>query len=387
MNIKKITAPTMPEAMKKIKLELGENAVILNSKVIYHGGFLGMFRKKSIEVIAALDEVASPSLQIKRNKDRKTPTLKEESLENNRSFEATFEKEKNDTALLAEMAHLKEEIRSIRQRIEVGLQHYPDLVQSCLSTLQEAELSEKHILSLGDTLANKWRNAQMNVKQDDVIQWAKQAIIKELNKVSFTEISSSQKFVNFVGPTGVGKTTTIAKLAAEAVLEHKKRAALITTDTYRIAAIEQLKTYAELLNIPIEIIYEEKDFLAAVQKFSDYDVVFIDTAGRNYREKRFISELKKLFGHHHEIETFLVLSLSMKEKDISKIVDNFLDMNFNKFIFTKADETNSYGVMYNLINKYNKGVSYITNGQDVPDDIIAATPEVITRYLFKDEKS
>src|SRR5690606_37132591 len=121
---------------------------------------------------------------------------------------------------------------------------------------------------------------------------------------------------------GVGKTTTIAKLAAEAMLEQNKRVAFITLDTYRIAAIEQLKTYAQLLNIPIEVVYKQEDFSAAMDKFADFDLVLIDTAGRNYRELVFVDELKNTFNEVN-MATFLVLSISMREKDMGEIVENF----------------------------------------------------------------
>src|SRR5690606_1884729 len=147
----------------------------------------------------------------------------------------------------------------------------------------------------------------------------------------FKEPPLHKKFINFVGPTGVGKTTTIAKLAAQAVLKENKKVAFITTDTYRIAAIDQLKTYAELLQVPLEIIYEDKDFSIAIEKFRNYDLVFIDTAGRNYRDKKYIDDLKKLFGKKNAIHTYLVLSLSMKEEDMFTVAENFLDFHFDQF--------------------------------------------------------
>lgn len=378
MNMKKITAASMPEVMKKVKLELGDHAVILNSKVVYKGGFMGLFRKKMIEVVAAIDDKPLPVASTRKNRERRTKESSQSSIQPKQNAEQQLVRK--------ELANLKIELSHLKQASSVTMNHYPEEIQLCLSKLQAIDLENKHIKNLGDRLLEKWRTNQQQPTESDIEDWCLQEILKELKEISFEGIPEHAKMINFVGPTGVGKTTTIAKLAANAVLKEKKKVAFITLDTYRIAAIEQLKTYAELLQIPLEVIYEEKNFKTAIEKFSDYDLVFIDTAGRNYREKRYIEELKKMFGDEKNIFTYLVLSISMKEQDMQKIADNFLDMKFNQFIFTKADETNSYGVMYNMICHYQTGVSYITTGQDVPDDIRKATPEIIAYYLVGNEE-
>ncbi|MBS4198973.1 flagellar biosynthesis protein FlhF [Bacillus sp. FJAT-49732] len=384
MNIKKIIAPTMTEAMKKVKAELGENAVILNSKVIFRGGFLGLFRKKSIEVIAALDEQPIHHPHTRKNNNRKKPNNGTTEVQTHSS---TQKLKHNETDILSKIAELKSELKAMKNSNQVSYNQYPEIIQKYLFKLQEQDVNETYVLKIGDALLEKWRNSEKEPSDSELFQWCETLLIDHLGHVNFNGISYESKFINFVGPTGVGKTTTIAKLAAEAVLEHKKKVALITTDTYRIAAIDQLKTYAQLLNIPVEIVYEGQDFRSAVNKYNDYDVVLIDTAGRNYQEKQYIHDLQALFGDETNIATYLVLSVSMKEKDIEKVVVNFLDMNFNQFIFTKADETRTFGVMYNLICKYKIGAAYITTGQDVPDDIISASPNVITEYLLRDELS
>ncbi|WP_062105060.1 flagellar biosynthesis protein FlhF [Bacillus niameyensis] len=373
MNVKKISAPTMPEVMKKVKAEMGENAVILNSKVVYKGGLFGLFRKKNVEVIAAVDEQQLPPVTIKKDKNLTLPSKNEGN--------ARIEDKLNEKEILSEISQLKEELIKLRQGHIPRLDQYPEVIQSCLSKLSEMGLADEYVQKYGELLLEKMRSTMNKPVESDVLDWCREIIIADLNQIGFIKIPRQTKVINFVGPTGVGKTTTIAKLAAEAVLKQKKKAAFITTDTYRIAAIEQLKTYAELLKVPIEIIYEDEEFQEALQKFSDYDIVFIDTAGRNYRDKRYIEDLKKLYGNE-SMMTFLVLSLSMKEKDMEKIVNNFMELAFDQFIFSKADETSTFGVMYNLIWQYQIGAAYITTGQDVPDDIIKATPETIADYLI-----
>ncbi|MBS4207606.1 flagellar biosynthesis protein FlhF [Bacillus sp. FJAT-50079] len=375
MNVKKIIAPTMQAALAKVKDELGDQAVILHSKMIYDGGFLGLFKKKKYEVIAALDEnpvIPKPTV---KNKQRKIPQ------------QANVEVRQAQTGVadnvLAELATLKKELKTVK-REPFFIRHFPEPIQACLLHLQKADVADQHIEEIGQQLLEKWRQSPTPPEQADVFSWCKNIMIERLGPFQYKEINEMKKYINVVGPTGAGKTTTLAKLAAVAVLEHKKRVALITVDTYRIAAIDQLKTYAELLQLPLEIAYDQHDFSEAIKKFADYDLVLIDTAGRNYRELEFVHDLKGMFGET-EMETLLALPISMKEKDLEIIVNHFQQLPFNYFLFTKADETRSYGAMYNLIVDNQRGVTYITTGQEVPDDMIAASPERIAHYVLEDE--
>lgn len=187
--------------------------------------------------------------------------------------------------------------------------------------------------------------------------------------------TTNKKVIHLLGPTGVGKTTTIAKIAAEAVLKDKKQVALITTDTYRIAAVEQLKTYAKILNVPIEVAYNRKDFEKARNQFRHYDLILVDTAGRNYLDPKYIQQVKEINQFQPDDEIHIVLSVTSKSRDLEKIFNQFSDLPIHKIIFTKIDETSQYGVMFNLITDKQVGVAYLTNGQDVPDDIIEANQE------------
>ena len=143
---------------------------------------------------------------------------------------------------------------------------------------------------------------------EDQLSLIKNSLQTQMEHLPFGGISYTKKYINVLGPTGVGKTTTIAKIAARAILEKKKKVGFITTDTYRIAAIEQLKTYAGLLQSPLEIVYNEKDLHEAMVKFEHLDIVFIDTAGRNFKETKFVRDLEKLIEFEVNTETFLVLS-------------------------------------------------------------------------------
>ena len=203
-----------------------------------------------------------------------------------------------------------------------------------------------------------------------------------MSGISFGGISFKKKFINVVGPTGVGKTTTLAKIAADCVLTHKKKVAFLTTDTYRIAAIDQLKTYAKILNVPMEVCYTIEDFRKAAQMYDDYDVILVDTAGRNFRNREYVDELKQTIDFDKDMESFLVLSLTAKQRDMEDIYEQFSIIDIDKFIFTKADETSAYGAMYNLIRKYSRGAAYITNGQNVPDDMIEAAPGEIAKMII-----
>lgn len=200
---------------------------------------------------------------------------------------------------------------------------------------------------------------------------------------SFGEISLAKKYINVIGPTGVGKTTTLAKIAANIILRQQKSVGFITTDTYRIGAIEQLKTYANILDVPLEVCYSLEDFEHATKKLEECDVILIDTAGRNFRNKKYVEDLMQVVDYKREMETLLVLSMTAKQDDLEEIYQQFSAIKIDAFVFTKLDETSSYGAMINLIVACKKGAAYITTGQNVPDDIVPATPEELVNKLFE----
>ena len=181
-----------------------------------------------------------------------------------------------------------------------------------------------------------------------------------------------RKIAALLGPTGVGKTTTLAKIAAQCVLEKGISTAFITADTYRISAVEQLKTYADILGLPIAIVYTPDELKEAIQKFRQKQLILIDTAGRSQHNRRQMAELKDFLAVNQNIEKYLVLSATTKNEDAKDIIDKFSVCKPDKVIFTKTDETKSLGIILNILRKKSMRLSYLTNGQSVPDDIVPA---------------
>jgi flagellar biosynthesis protein FlhF len=190
------------------------------------------------------------------------------------------------------------------------------------------------------------------------------------------------KVAFFIGPTGVGKTTTIAKIASKFKVEHEKKVALLTADTYRIAAAEQLRTYANILDTPLTIVYAPEDISREIEKFRDYDLVLVDTAGFSHKNDVQREDMKRLLenlSEEYEREVFLVLSATTKYKDLLEITDIYQEFCQFSLIFTKLDETSAYGNIYNIRMRTQAALSYVTTGQNVPDDI----EEVDTQKLVK----
>lgn len=208
-------------------------------------------------------------------------------------------------------------------------------------------------------------------------------ILKVIKKPNPIAGGDKALFVFFAGPTGVGKTTTIAKLASRLVLEQNISVGLMTADTYRIAAVEQLKTYAEILNLELRVIYERNDFVHYGEAFShSKDVVFVDTAGRSHKNKANLLDLKDLINVPQTCEKYLVLSMTTKYEDLVNIIKTYADIGTFKLILTKFDETTHYGSIFNLCHEMGLEVVYITTGQNVPDDIELLKPEKIAKALL-----
>ncbi|WP_017471901.1 flagellar biosynthesis protein FlhF [Amphibacillus jilinensis] len=367
MKVKKYVAATMPEVMQKVRKELGSDAVILNSKVIYTGGFLGLFKKRNIEVVAAIEP---EPVRRSPNHTVKSPV----------KHHFKIEKETKDK----EQKIVLEELRSLRKWMESKSEDDQPVFSAAFESVRDHLLAQEVDQTITDQLL---KTVYEQVNRDDLTyQEAKQSV--ESHLVSFFAnyecgaITYEKRFVHLVGPTGVGKTTTIAKLAANSMIKDGKKVALITTDTYRIAAIEQLKTYSKILDIPLEIAYTMEDYQKARLKFQHYDVVFVDTAGRNFRDPKYVAELGQIVDLEHDIETYLVLSLTAKSNDLVSIFKQFHAIPLKKLIFTKTDETMSYGAILNLISHYQIGIAYLTHGQDVPDDIKEAEPGMLVELLM-----
>ncbi|WP_102346928.1 flagellar biosynthesis protein FlhF [Bacillus sp. Marseille-P3661] len=376
MKVKKFIAPSMPEAMKMIRNELGQDAVILNSKVVQKGGVFGFFTKKNIEVIAAVDPHPLP----------KKPTVPKQHYEEINKISKNVEQEvrnKTNNDLLKEIQGLKAMMKEFSDNgNRDSFEHYPGPLRQLHQLLIEQEIDNAIIKDTMGHLLEKWYINKGEATSEEIVSWVKEYYIHKLEQLPFGAINYSKKFINVVGPTGVGKTTTLAKIAAQAVLKYNKKVAFITTDTYRIAAIDQLKTYAKILNIPLEVTYTVDDFKKAKDRFSHFDLVLIDTAGRNFRNKQYVEDLKSVIEYGEDLETILVLALTSKYDDMIEIYQQFSVINIDKLIFTKVDETAKYGSMLNLITKYQTGVAYLTTGQNVPDDIVEASPESITNIVL-----
>jgi flagellar biosynthesis protein FlhF len=212
-----------------------------------------------------------------------------------------------------------------------------------------------------------------------------QKIILKLGQTKTLEFCEGKtKFIFFIGPTGVGKTTTIAKLASSIKVGKKAKVAMITSDTYRIAAVEQLRTYANILDIPIRVIYSETEMEEAKQEFGSYDVVLVDTAGRSHKSREQRDSIEKLIHSvpEEERETYLVLSATTKYKDLVKITETYSDITDYRLIFTKLDETSSIGNIFNIKMLTNASLSYATFGQNVPNDIDKVDAQNIARQLL-----
>jgi flagellar biosynthesis protein FlhF len=249
--------------------------------------------------------------------------------------------------------------------------------------LTDNEIDEKYA---HDIIEEIDRNCKPDVTMDFMLSEIYQRMILKLGKpyVMDTE-GKSPNVVFFVGPTGVGKTTTIAKIASLYTIERQKKVALLTADTYRIAAAEQLRTYANILEIPFRVVYTADEVTAAIDDYRDYDYILVDTTGHsptNESQCESMGDLIKSVTNTDKKEVFLVLSASTKYRDLKKIADTYKGIADYKLIFTKLDETSTLGNIYNIKLYTGATLSYTTCGQNVPDDIDYFNPQSTVKHLL-----
>lgn len=253
-------------------------------------------------------------------------------------------------------------------------------------TLLDNEVDEVYVNQLlDDVMKVARRGSSMDFILSHVYQ---KMILKFGNPKLVHKNEKKQRIVFFIGPTGVGKTTTIAKIASKFKVEHGKRVAFLTADTYRISATEQLRTYANILDAPLTVIYAPEEMAQAVEKLSDYDVIFVDTAGFSHKNEAQREDTRKLIsvlGEEYQTLVYLVLSATTKYRDLKEICDMYKSIADYSLIFTKLDETSAYGNLLNIKLYSGADISYMTNGQNVPDDIeVFQSQEIVKKLLGGD---
>jgi flagellar biosynthesis protein FlhF len=381
MKIKKYQASTETDAMLKIKDELGKEALIVNVKRIKPKGIYKLFKKPYVEVTAALDDKSMVDDATELNQysllqegelvsESENGAVKSDSNEsfvqlikdfaksNNKGMSNPNLEKNNDDTLVQKVApSVQEQMNRCNPNFKIVYEQ-----------LLENEVAEEYVNQLMTDLGDVSEENGGNI--DEIVSIVYKRLVKLLGDVDAITLDDEKpKTIAFVGPTGVGKTTTIAKLASYYTLNKNKKVALITSDTYRIAAVEQLRTYANILDIPIKVVYTTDELIEATKELRDVDLIFIDTAGRSHNNNEHINDLAKLINSVEDVSVYLVVSLSTKLKDLLKISQSYNDISEYKLIFTKLDETSCYGNILNLKLKTKANLSYMTYGQNVPDDI------------------
>jgi len=421
MIIKKFTGKTEAEATEAAQKELGKGVVIMSVRQIKPKGVLAAFRSKLTEVTAALEEEPQRSAYIRReqtsltapSQETRTDTAAqpvpassatrsiEEKLENLQTLlESQLqtrqspppesqqsaaegqddlrgelrpgETEKNGQDVLSETpenAERKDQLKKFRQLI--------------YDTMVENEVDEKYLEKVMEEID---KIQKPNMPFDYLLASIYQRMILKFGKAEEdTEVSEKPRIVTFIGPTGVGKTTTIAKIASHYVVDQKRQVALLTLDTYRIAAAEQLRTYANILMVPFRVVYTEEELATAIRDFQDYEYILVDTPGHSPQNKEQLGNLKQMLAQMKrvpECRFYLVLSATTKYRDLIKIADSYRQIADYQLIFTKLDETEALGNLLNMRLYTDKTIAYVTHGQNVPDDIELFNPQKTVKKLL-----
>lgn len=377
MIIKRYVVKDMNEAFVKIRQELGRDAVIISQRKVRKPGLKGFFAPKQVEVTACVDRSSGEQSQVAQSPQPQAMSEDREFLKKmirDKQPEVNGAK-KNDSSkqqmdLQGEITEMKKMLTDV---VSLAKDH-----QGTKTDLEKFLIENDVNESMAREIALK---AQLLSGNEEDMEKLKE-IVYEICSVSEVEMRGP---VVFVGPTGVGKTTTIAKLAGRLALVEKKKVGLITIDTYRIGAIEQLKTYAEIMNIPFKVVMTLKDMEEAVSGMEGCDAVLIDTTGRSSRNAMQISELRAYIEKVNTENIHLVISCTTKAKDIVNIVSGYQVLGFNHVIVTKLDETATYGSMLNILEASGKPVSFITTGQSVPDDIKRVSKEELMSLIMGED--
>jgi flagellar biosynthesis protein FlhF len=414
MLVKVFESEDMPSALKKVKETLGSEALILSTRTVRKG--MGVFRKPLYEITAAIDDPPATPSPKEPARAAHPPAAQEES--DPISYQDIWKQRRVVDPMEDEIRTLKrqlagQDMTSVRQEID----ELKNLVRQMATAPAPAEATPapaprpavrpatpagrneiREMAILREALAEygieaeaaeaieqiAWENLSPRQLQNPerLGEFFREAV-QELIRIAepFHTNRKQQRRIALIGPTGVGKTTTIAKLAASYLLHGGARTALVTIDTYRIAAVEQLKVYGEIMNLPVEVVITPEQLQEAFARHQDKDLILIDTAGRSPRDVPSLEELNRFLGPEAGTENHLVLAAPTRDSELQETVRRFGCLPLHSLIFTKLDECEQRGSLLNVPLRRNLPVSYLTNGQRVPEDLVVAEPAALAGFI------
>jgi flagellar biosynthesis protein FlhF len=366
MEIKTFRAKTMQQALNLVRQELGTEATVLHTRELNAGLLSRMLLGRQYEI------AASREVRVPERLAQTAAAVPDYSARYREDFQHLREEGLQELHALAsqlqQCSHGSE-----RQLPETLFEVYTDLI--------EADVEETVAQELVDRLRHQPEPASHDVPTFRA-ELARM-LVDELRVAGpITASAGEGRIVALVGPTGVGKTTTIAKLAANYRLRENKRVGLITVDTYRIAAVEQLRTYAEIIDLPMEVVSTPREMREAKARMRELDLVLMDTAGRSPRDEVKIQELKSMLSEAAPAEVHLVLSAVGSSRSLATTAERFVDVGTTALIVTKLDEATTLGNLVSVTRSCRLPVSYLTDGQNVPDDIQIAQSATLAQLIL-----
>ncbi len=403
MIIKKFQGKTEAEAVESAKKELGSNVVIMNVRSMKRKGMFSFLKPQLIEVTVALEEEPAQSATPPKEEARPQPFIDaivhKAAMETAAFADGGMVRDVQPESSRADSSAIEEKLDTLHTLLEQQLQKPDELKGDIPEEEKESEVERFMKLLYNTMLANEVSEQNANQIIDEIEKISKpnmpfdyalaniyqKMILKFGMPIEITPAGKGPKVIFFVGPTGVGKTTTIAKIASKFSVEGGRKIALLTADTYRIAAAEQLRTYANILEVPFRVIYSTEEIEQALKDFRNYDFIMVDTAGHSHQneaQRDAMSSFIHSVDGMAEKEVFLVLSATTKYRDLMSIADVYSAMTDYKLIFTKLDETTTLGSLLNLKLHTGASLSYVTYGQNVPDDIEIFNPQKTVKQLL-----
>jgi len=376
MHIKKFRASSLKEATQIMKNELGAEALILGTRVVPDENDK---RLKLYEITAGYDkfEVAQETKEkvAKQNIEKEISFSDEIKKMTERVYQQKVNQKQKVSEAYGVNIKAADEVKSKQKTAPV----VDDKMKEIIKTLTEKEIQKSVVLSIMEQL-KKYKNFLSKDNLENYVQTCLSSLI--LTKSLDLNVKKQNKVIALVGPTGVGKTTTIAKLALIAKIINKLDVGLISIDTYRLGAVDQLKSFADVSHTDFLVAYEPGEMPALMKKFAKKDIVFIDTVGRNHKNDAQLKSNLDFLSSIKVDETFLVLSATSSTRNLLDIAKKFKIFDYSSYIFSKIDEAVVHGNIVNLSMKTGSPIAFLTNGQTIPDDIISADKDYISNLIL-----